>query len=351
LATAAALDDARVAAIGDKALATWDRAKKQEAMRAEVVKPTEVVLLPEGQVALLASGGSSRAKIQVFQADGTELASVNARWGANLRASPSGLLAVRSMDLTVYDPVTARVVALEGVNASDHVWLGDERLAAVHEGELTVVDVAAALERGKVKKVKVATPATKAAAAAAPPKPPPPDIKQRVDAAIEALRARRGPLGFSRASGKFMAFMRKGLPAHVVALLDGCIEVEVGWCDAGVPKFRRYQDARPSAVRDAKPGEHHFCLKGEGLSPYRRLDLGAADLAALQVTLDGKTLSGKAFSDAWLPFVFYDGRWVALSPDGLRVATGTRDMRTWKTDPRTLEVVVDDALKWLRDVA
>jgi hypothetical protein len=214
------------------------------------------------------------------------------------------------------------------------------------------LDVAAALEQGSTRKVKVSTPASQAAAAATPPKLKSVVValKQRADAAIEALRARRGALCFDRASGKFKKKQLGELPAHVAALLEGCHRIEAGWVDPGVRRFF-LGGIQPADVLEAKPGQHHFSLQGEALARSGALGLGAADPAGQTLTLDGKPLTREVFLEAWRPFAFYDDRWVALSPDGLRAVVGTRDLQTWKSDPRSLDQIIDDALTWLRDLA
>ncbi len=77
-ATAVAIDDERIAFIGDNTFGVFDRVANKELFRLKVTSPSSVALLSEGRTALL-SGATKRAALHIHAADGREIESIPAR--------------------------------------------------------------------------------------------------------------------------------------------------------------------------------------------------------------------------------------------------------------------------------
>lgn len=159
-ATRAALDDARIAAVGGTTLAVYDRAARKERFRVEVGKVTEVALLPGGRTAVLA-GPRAKEQVRIFEWDGTEAQAFNQKYPSHLRASPAGRLAfVHSMAVAVYDVAETRLVFFREPMCANPRWLGEDHLAALLSDTVFVFDVKASLAAGRVSKIQVTSPST-----------------------------------------------------------------------------------------------------------------------------------------------------------------------------------------------
>jgi hypothetical protein len=151
-ATHALFDAERIAAVGPRELAVYDRQRDAEQFRVKVGESWQVALLPERRTAVI-SGPFGKKQLRVFDWEGGEMAVYRMANASAMQAAPSGLLAVLSGSyLQLVDLTAAQVVTVtDGI--SEFAWLGDDRIAVVRADRLgvAVVDVKHALSAGKPK--------------------------------------------------------------------------------------------------------------------------------------------------------------------------------------------------------
>lgn len=130
-ATSAVADAERIAAVGPRELAVYDRRVGRERFRVKVGESWQVALLPEGRTAAV-SGPYGKKQLRVFDWNGAEVSVYRMNYASAAKASPSGLLATLSgTGLPLIDLRAPRGVAAEVAELAEVAWLDDERIAVL----------------------------------------------------------------------------------------------------------------------------------------------------------------------------------------------------------------------------
>jgi hypothetical protein len=151
-ATTAVLDNDRIAALGEKELAVYDRRARATRFRVTTGPGHHVALLPGDRVAVIA--GPRSPKLRIFDGGGAETF-VTLSGGAFLKASPAGVLALGYGELSFFDPDKVRMVA-SGVSVAELAWLDDSTVAVIgtDRRSILIYDVRDIFERGRAMKIK-----------------------------------------------------------------------------------------------------------------------------------------------------------------------------------------------------
>lgn len=155
-ATHAVMDDERIATVGKRELAVFDRRARKERFRVKSGESWQVALLPNQHTALIA-GPYGKKQLRVFDADGNVVHLVKMTYGAALKASPSGILAILDGSaLKLFDLQNMRLTLALSDSLCELAWLGSDHLAVLYSDgcRLAVLDVREAFARGKPLKIE-----------------------------------------------------------------------------------------------------------------------------------------------------------------------------------------------------